>query len=407
MKPIIVQKYGGSSVADVEKIRRVAERIIATKKKGYHVVAVVSAMGSSTDNLMAQARQVSGTPKKRELDMLLSVGERITMSLMCMAIQDMGFEAISFTGSQCGIITSHSHANARIIEVRPVRIQDELERDRIVIVAGFQGMSYKREVTTLGRGGSDTTAVAIAASLEAKYCEICSDVDGVYSGDPRVVAGTQKLDSLSYDEMAAIGKAGAEVLNPDAIEFARSRGMKIMLTSTFKDGKGTLLLERVEREDNGPIRAVALQRKIYHLRLKTETEAGLSQLVEILAEQQVPVERLSMQKREGRIEIFVHPDRLPNLKKLYSALIDVFSDDAVELDEIASVSLVGAAIAHHPRVLTRAELVFREKGLECLGFDMDHNRVTFYVSIDDASACADVLHGSFFSGKSDEVTENE
>src|SRR5499433_3917963 len=182
---IVVQKYGGSSVADVSRIEQVAERVVRTAREGARVCVVVSAMGKTTDELIALARQITEAPPRRELDMLLSTGERIAMALLAMAIEKRGLEAISFTGSQSGIITNDRHSGARIIEVRPIRIQDELERNKVVIVAGFQGMSYRREITTLGRGGSDTTAVALAAALGAS-CEICSDVDGVYTADPRV-----------------------------------------------------------------------------------------------------------------------------------------------------------------------------------------------------------------------------
>src|SRR5579883_2931090 len=186
-RPIVVQKYGGSSVADVEKLRRVASRVVATVEKGYRVCVVVSAMGKTTDELLKLAHSVTQSPPRRELDMLLSTGERIAMALLSMAIAELGHEAISFTGSQSGIITSDRHTGARIVEVRPYRVQDELERGKIVIVAGYQGVSYKKEVTTLGRGGTDTTAVAMAAALSAEACEIYSDVDGVFSADPRVV----------------------------------------------------------------------------------------------------------------------------------------------------------------------------------------------------------------------------
>ena len=185
---IVVQKYGGSSVADVSRIRQVAERVVLTSRQGHQVVVVVSAMGHTTDTLLALAKEVSPNPERRELDMLLTAGERISMALLSMAIRELGGDAISFTGSQSGIITNDRHVDARIVEVRPYRVQDELARGRIVVIAGYQGVSYKREVTTLGRGGSDTTAVAMAAALGAEYCEICSDVDGVYTADPRVVS---------------------------------------------------------------------------------------------------------------------------------------------------------------------------------------------------------------------------
>ncbi|HZI16448.1 MAG TPA: aspartate kinase, partial [Myxococcus sp.] len=193
--PIVVQKYGGSSVAGVEKLRKVARRVKDKRDAGYQVVVVVSAMGDTTDELLALAKQVSPDPPRRELDMLLTCGERISMALLSMALQEMEVPAISFTGSQSGIITNDAHAQARIVEVRPFRIHDELARGKVVIVAGYQGVSYKKEVTTLGRGGSDTTAVALAAALDAEACEIYSDVDGVFSADPRVVPDARKLES--------------------------------------------------------------------------------------------------------------------------------------------------------------------------------------------------------------------
>ncbi|HEX5109039.1 MAG TPA: aspartate kinase, partial [Vicinamibacterales bacterium] len=236
---IVVQKYGGSSVADVDKLRYVAERVMETRRRGNDVVVVVSAMGDTTDELLAMAKRVSANPDRRELDMLLSAGERISMALLSIAIREMGGDAISFTGSQSGIITNDRHVDARIIEVRPFRVQDELSRGRIVVVAGYQGVSYRREVTTLGRGGSDTTAVAMAAALDAEYCEICSDVDGVYSADPRVVPGAQRIGTLSYEETQEMAEAGAKVLNAQAVEFAKERGIAIYARATRGPLPGT------------------------------------------------------------------------------------------------------------------------------------------------------------------------
>src|SRR6478609_1898432 len=240
MKPIVVQKYGGSSVADPARLGRVADRVAATVALGKRVVVVVSAMGKTTDELLALARTVTPTPPRRELDMLLSCGERISMALLAMALEQRGLSAISFTGSQSGILTNDRHSGARIIEVRPVRIEDELERGKVVIVAGFQGMSYKREITTLGRGGSDTTAVALAAALGAD-CEIYSDVDGVYSADPRVVPEAQHLPTLGYDEMQELSEHGAKVLNAQAVEHAREKGIVIHARSTHTAGSGTAI----------------------------------------------------------------------------------------------------------------------------------------------------------------------
>src|SRR3970040_22694 len=206
---VVVQKYGGSSVADVQNLRQVAERVMRTRNQWHPVVVVVSAMGDTTDDLLATAKQVSQNPSRRELDMLLSAGERISMGLLSMAIRELGGDAISFTGSQSGIITNDRHVDARIVEVRPYRVQDELARGKIVVIAGYQGVSYKREVTTLGSGASDTTAVAMAAALGADYCEICSDVDGVYTADPRVVPDARRIGSWSYEETQEMAEAGA------------------------------------------------------------------------------------------------------------------------------------------------------------------------------------------------------
>ncbi|MFL5376328.1 MAG: aspartate kinase, partial [Myxococcales bacterium] len=245
---VVVQKYGGSSVADVDRIGRVAERIAATRDKGSQVVVVVSAMGDTTDELLALARKVSADPHRRELDMLLTAGERISMALLSMALHARGVPAVSFTGSQSGIITDGAHTNARILEVRPVRIHEELRKGKVVIVAGYQGVSREREVTTLGRGGSDTTAVALAAALEAELCEICSDVDGVYTADPRVVPQWKKLSELSHDEMQELSLAGAKVLNAQAVEFARDKGIVIHARSTFETSAGTRIVPGRPRE---------------------------------------------------------------------------------------------------------------------------------------------------------------
>src|SRR6186997_3368974 len=246
---VIVQKYGGSSVADVSRIRKVADLVAAAKRAGKDVVVVVSAMGDTTDDLLALAKQVCESPARRELDMLLSAGERISMALLSMALNARGVPAVSFTGSQSGIVTNDAHTNARIVEVRPFRVQDELERGKVVIVAGYQGVSYKREITTLGRGGSDTTAVALAAAVDAEACEIYSDVEGVYTADPRVVPGARRLSELSYEEMQELAESGAKVLNAQAVEFAKDRGIALYARATARvvgvaSEKGLVLLVR-------------------------------------------------------------------------------------------------------------------------------------------------------------------
>src|SRR5213593_1546876 len=278
---IVVQKYGGSSVADVAKLRRVAERVMRTRRQGHDVVVVVSAMGDTTDELLALAKQVSSNPDRRELDMLLTAGERISMALLSIAIRELGGDAISFTGSQSGIITNDRHVDARIIEVRPVRVQDELAGGKIVVIAGYQGVSYRREVTTLGRGGSDTTAVAMAAALGAEYCEICSDVDGVYTADPRVVSSARRIAALSYEETQELAEAGAKVLNAQAVEFAKEKGIAIYARATSgplpgpdPSSDGTVVRRDAPRLP-GTVVGVASERDV----LVLESEASTGELL--------------------------------------------------------------------------------------------------------------------------------
>jgi aspartate kinase len=238
---VVVQKYGGSSVADIDRIRAVADRIAKTREGGASVCVVVSAMGNTTNELIALARQVAEKPDRRELDMLISVGERVTMALLAMCLREKGIAARSLTGSQSGIVTDEAHAGARVVEVRPERLRQVLERGEVAIIAGFQGVSREREVTTLGRGGSDTTAVVLAAALGAQHAEICSDVDGVWSADPRVVPEAVKLDAMSLDEALALARGGAKVLFEDAVRYARDHGVEIVASSTFGPGSGTRL----------------------------------------------------------------------------------------------------------------------------------------------------------------------
>ena len=236
----VVQKYGGSSVADVQRIRAVAERVVATRRSGVDVVVVVSAMGNTTSELLALAREVSDNPGRRELDLLISVGERVSMTLLAMAIQDLGEPAQSFTGSQSGIITDTHHVAARVLDVKPHRIRRALDEGQIAIVAGFQGVSKTGEVTTLGRGGSDTTAVVLTAALGAEYCEICSDVDGVYTADPRTVSDAQRMDEVSLDAAIEMAESGSKILLAEALAQAKAHGVTLMAGATAKaSGSGT------------------------------------------------------------------------------------------------------------------------------------------------------------------------
>src|SRR5688500_12108655 len=291
MQPIVVQKYGGSSVADTQRIRKVAQRIADTRRQGKQVCVVVSAMGTTTNELLAKAREITQSPSRRELDMLLTCGERAAMALLSMAVQELGYEAVSLTGSQSGIITNDRHSGARIIEVRPVRVLDELERGRVVIVAGFQGVSYKREITTLGRGGSDTTAVALAAALGAECCEICSDVDGVYSADPRVVSAAELLPVIAHDQMLELAAHGAKVLHAEAVEAARRFNIGLYARATAGGGEGT----RIDVPDAASrlhrVAGVAGQKNL--VRLRARCSDAIDVLLAVARDEKLPMHALT------------------------------------------------------------------------------------------------------------------
>jgi len=278
---IVVQKYGGSSVADPEKIGQVARHIAATRAAGHDVVVVVSAMGKTTENLLALARSMAKEPPRRELDMLVSTGERVTMALVSMALSTLGCDAVSFTGSQSGIITNDRHFDAQIIEVRPHRIEDELARGRVVIVAGYQGMSYRREITTLGRGGSDTTAVALTAALGAERCEIYSDVDGIYSADPRNVADARHLPTIDYETMQEMAESGAKVLNARAVDWARRHKIRIHARKTADfAAHGHGLETRVEAATGAQPAAIVLDAQLAWVEAPSAVRSRLLAAVE-------------------------------------------------------------------------------------------------------------------------------
>jgi aspartate kinase len=384
---IVVQKYGGSSVADVDRIRTVADRVAATKAAGRDVVVVVSAMGDTTDELLALARKVSPNPSRRELDMLLSAGERIAMALLSMALNERGVPAVSFTGSQSGIITSDAHTNARIVEVRPFRVQDELQNGRVVIVAGYQGVSYKREVTTLGRGGSDTTAVALAAALDAEACEIYSDVAGVFTADPRVVPEARRLAEISYEEMQELAEAGARVLNAQAVEFAKDRGIAIYARATA-GGDGETVVRRHPPRAPGRVVGVASETGLVLLRLPG---GDLGELVAVL-------ERLDAGAAGGKQLRFDGPQgasvvlSLENLHD-YGALRRDLDDNlpgVSVLEGVGAVSAIGAGINATFRNVREAVRLVSESGTEVLGLSTSSFRIS--ILLEEANV-ADAVRG--------------
>ncbi len=385
---IVVQKYGGSSVADVDKIRLVAARIARTKAAGKKVVVVVSAMGKTTNALIDKAKQVSPSPSRRELDMLLTCGEREAMALLAMAVSEQGLESISFTGSQAGIMTNDRHSGARILEVRPFRIEDELDRGKVVIVAGFQGVSYKREVTTLGRGGSDTTAVALAAALRADYCEICSDVDGVYTADPRVVGAAELLHAISHDEMLELAAQGAKVLHDASVEFARRSGIALYARATNKDGGGTRIDWSPERERQ--VAAVTGQAAL--VRLRASGGAAVENALQILEAASIPLTHLDLEGKELRAW-FTTAD-VPDWSAVRSKLENVLGP-AMELGEEGAVTMVGHGIGGNPGIIVRARATAIAAGVPLNAVSVSPLRITLWCDRPHVDDLTRALHKAF------------
>lgn len=395
---IIVQKYGGTSVADVEKIRQVAERIAARRAQGDELVVVVSAMGDTTDSLLALARQVTEAPPRRELDMLLTAGERIAMALLSMALNARGVPAISFTGSQSGIITNDSHTNARIVEVRPYRIQDELARGNVVIVAGYQGVSYRREVTTLGRGGSDTTAVALAAALGADACEIYSDVDGVFSADPRVVPQARKLKEISYEEMQTLAESGARVLNAQAVEFARRAGIVIHARATA-GGTGTVVtgLPPADALESGtaPQRVAGVTGEKELILLSLSRPERLEEVLEFLDAASAPAKTVLAHTGAGFAMLLLSGENTYGRAALRADLQARFGNELCWREGAGTVSLVGVGLSADGAALRRALAALDSIGIRPEGVQTAPLRLLMLVPAARVDDCIRRLHQEF------------
>jgi len=392
---IVVQKYGGSSVADVAKLQKVAARVMRTRAQGHDVVVVVSAMGDTTDELLSLAKQVSANPDRRELDMLLTTGERISMALLSIAIRELGGDAISFTGSQSGIITNDRHVDARIIEVRPVRVQDELARGKIVVIAGYQGVSYRREVTTLGRGGSDTTAVAMAAALGAEYCEICSDVDGVYTADPRVVPAAQRIPVLSYEETQELAESGAKVLNAQAVEFAKEAGIAIYARATAAplpgddpSVDGTVVRKHAPRVP-GTVVGVASERDVLVLHADSD---GLDVLA-LLDEHGVGGKQLHVSN--GRLTLVMSRENLHEEGRVRAAIQSRLGAQARIADTLAAVSVVGAGINASFQNVRRGSEALTGAGITPHGTATSSFRITWMIDRTRTDEAVRLLHRTF------------
>ncbi|MGZ4352567.1 MAG: aspartate kinase [Gaiellaceae bacterium] len=382
-------KFGGSSVATPEKLKAVARRLVAAREGGRRVVGVLSAMGDSTDELIRRAYEISPEPHPRELDMLVSVGERITCALAAMAIHDLGHDAISFTGSQAGIVTDTVHTKAKIVEVRGHRIHEALDQDKIVLVAGFQGVSTdSHDVTTLGRGGSDTTAVAIAAALGA-HCEIYTDVPGVFSADPRLVPSARKLGLLSFEEMLEMASSGARVMATRSIEVARSHNVPLHVRSSFADEEGTWIREEGEMLEKALISGVVHQREETVYRVEGTTPA---QLFGALAEASVNVDTII---QTGPEIVFSAP---PEDKADAARTLDGLGLVWQARDDLGKVSLVGAGMKSHPGVAARTFATLEDAGIEAAVVSTSPIKIACHVASQDVERAVQALHEAFDLG---------
>ena len=357
---LIVQKYGGTSVGTTARIKRVAKRIVETRKKGNQVVVVVSAMGKTTDKLIELAKKITPNPKGRELDMLMATGEQASSALLAMAIHDLGEEAISLTGPQVGILTDSAHTKAKILKINTKRIWEELRKGNIVIVAGFQGADYQNNITTLGRGGSDTTAVALAAALKADICEIYTDVEGVYTADPRIVPEARKIDVITYEEMLELAGAGAKVLQSRAVEFASKYNVKIHVKSSFSKKEGTVVMKEVKSMEDVLVRGIALSKNQAKISIDgvPDVPGTAAKIFTALAKENINIDLIvqGAPDAEGKSEITftVSRDEADKAVEIMEKVREELGAKRVTCDkEVAKVSIVGVGMRTHPGVAAR------------------------------------------------------
>jgi aspartate kinase len=399
---IIVQKYGGTSVADAERVRAVAGRVLRAREAGHDVVVVVSAMGQTTDELLALANGITSTPEPRELDMLLTAGERIAMSVLAIALNARGCRAASYTGSQAGIITDTQHGRAKIVEIRPARIRESLEAGNVVIVAGFQGLSTTYDITTLGRGGSDTTAVALAAALSAEACEIYTDVPGVFTADPRIVPDARRIDRISYEGMLELAASGAKVLQLRSVEYARRNNVRLHVRSSFTDEEGTWVVEEDEPGmEQALISGVALDAEEAKVTLEEVPDRpGIAaSIFKAVAADGINVDMIVQNvSHEGKTDVsFTIPrEDLARLEHLLSGVVkDVgafrFSTDG----NIAKISLVGAGMKSHPGVAAEMFDALASEGVNIEMISTSSIRISCVVRATDAERAVQAIHTRF------------
>ncbi|TFH63765.1 aspartate kinase [Peribacillus frigoritolerans] len=402
---LIVQKFGGTSVGSVEKIKNVANRVIEEAEKGNEVVVVVSAMGKTTDQLVSMARDISGSPSKREMDMLLTTGEQVTISLLTMALIEEGHEAISYTGWQAGMQTESVHGNARILNIDATRIQAQLQEKKIVVVAGFQGSDANGEITTLGRGGSDTTAVAIAAALNADRCDIYTDVTGVFTTDPRYIKGARKLQSISYDEMLELANLGAGVLHPRAVEYAKNYQIPLEVRSSMERESGTIIEEEATMEENLIVRGIAFEDSITRVTIYglPQSLGALSTIFTTLAKNRINVDIII---QSMTAEDTTNLSFSTKSEDTEAALIVLENNkeqlgfDRVETESgLAKVSIVGSGMVSNPGVAAEMFEVMANTGIQVKMVSTSEIKVSTVVNEKEMVKAVESLHEAFKLGQ--------
>ena len=400
---LIVQKFGGTSVADADRIRNVARIITETYRKGHSVVAVLSAQGDTTDDLIEKAQEINPSASKREMDMLLATGEQISISLCAMAIERMGYQAVSLTGWQAGMLTDSSYSSARIKRIRTERIQKELDKKKIVLVAGFQGINKYDDITTLGRGGSDTSAVALAAALHADLCQIYTDVDGVYTADPRHVTGARKLEEITFDEMLELASLGAQVLHNRSVEMAKRYNVNMEVLSSFSGKPGTKVKEVVKTMEKIHVSGVAKDKNVARLALVgLADQPGIAfKIFSLLAKKDINVDIIlqSIGRDESKdISFTVARDDAQTAKAILEELKESIGFKSIQVDDhVAKVSIVGAGMAHNAGVASKMFEALYSAGINIQMISTSEIKVSVLVDERDADRAVQAIHDRFFS----------
>jgi aspartate kinase len=398
---LIVQKYGGSSVADAEKIKNVARRIVETRDKGNEVVVVVSAMGETTDELIQLARQVNPKPEERELDVLLSTGEIVSSTLLAMALHSLGCKAVSLTGFQAGIKTDTAYSKARILHVEPKRVIEELEKGNVVIVAGFQGMTKDMDITTLGRGGSDTTAVALAAALKAQICQIYTDVEGVFTADPRLVPEARKLDEISYEEMLELATSGAKVMHSRAVELGEVYNMPILVASSFSDRSGTIIHGGIPMEVRNKVRGIAHDLNVAKITVVgVPDQPGIaSAIFESLAKANISVDTIVQNASINKITDLTFTVARGDLDKAMSLVRPIAKSigakECVSDSTLAKVSIIGTGMQNTPGYAANMFRALSGQGINIQLITTSEIRITCIIGEDRVKDAVTTLHKAF------------